>query len=149
MIFRLSPLALAIGLCVPLPVASQGGGNTARLPELQMLSVTSGADVHVIAPLGLREIEISSSGGQTDVFLRFFDSAGADLADWTTLAQGSAMIVSICGAPVMTVENLSPMTTGTMYIPNLTFVQADALRGIWHGRDTCATLSPEVFPLAP
>lgn len=112
-----------------------------------MLSYTTIGPMNALSPIDLREIEISSSGGQTDVFIRFFDRAGEDLAEWTTLAEGAGMVVSICGTPVLEVENLSPMTTGTLYIPNLTFVQADALRSIWHGRATCSTLPPEVFPI--
>ncbi|GAB5449005.1 hypothetical protein [Gymnodinialimonas sp.] len=147
---HLPALALAFALFPPLPVASQTGNPLSlltNLPELPMLSYTTIGRMNAISPIDVREIEIASSGDQTDVFIRLFDGAKQDLADWTTLAEGFAMTVSICGARALEVENLSPITSGTLYIPNLTFVQADALRSIWHGRETCSTLSPEVFPV--
>lgn len=152
MVFRLSNLALAAALCAPVPVASQATGALSLLTDpvaLPMVSFTTIGRMNAISPIDVREMEIASSGDQTDVFIRLFDNAATDLGEWTTMAEGFEMIVSICGMRVLEIENLSPMTTGTLYIPNITFVQADALRSVWHGRETCSTLPPEVFPIGP
>ena len=143
---------LATTLATASPALTQSTGPRSLLtdmPELPMLSYTTIGRMTAVTPIDVSEIEISSSGDLTDVFIRFFDPAGDELGEWTTLAEGFAMVVAICGYRVMEVESVSPMTTGTLYIPNLTFVQADALRSVWHGRATCSTLPPEVFAIAP
>lgn len=147
---RFTPLCVALSaLAITSPTQSQTVQPLGVLPELPMLSYTAIGRMQVVPPADLRDIEVASSGEQTDVFIRLFPSAGEELAEWTSLAEGFRMIVAICGMRVLDIENLVPMTTGTMYIPNLTFVQADALRSIWHGRETCSTIPQEVFPIAP
>ena len=103
--------------------------------------------VNSVTPADVFEIEISESGGITDIFIRLSPAATAEFAEWTTLATGVPMTVSICGAPVLEAVIQAPITSGTLYIPNLIDVQAEALRDVWQGRATCSTLSPEVFPI--
>jgi len=144
--------AIAAALCLwsATPTLAQSSGALSLLEgptDLPMISYTTIGRVHAISSLDVREIEISSSGGITDIFVRLFPTAARELAEWTTLADGFAISFAICGATVLRTESLSPNTSGALYIPNLTFTQADALRSVWHGRETCFTLPPEVFPI--
>lgn len=143
-------LALAMALCAPLPGAAQTSGALAllgSLPDVPMISYVTIGRLTAITPADVFEIEIASSGGLTDIFIRLAPPASAELADWTTLAEGFRLTLSLCAANVLEVESLTVNTSGTLYVPNLTFVQADALRAVWHGRETCSTLPPEVFPI--
>ncbi len=113
-----------------------------------MISYTTVGRLIAISPADVFEIEISKSGGITDIFIRLSAPAADQMARWTTLASGSAITVAICGLPVFHNDDVAANTSGTLYIPNLTFVQADALRSVWHGRETCSTLPQEVFSIA-
>jgi hypothetical protein len=148
---RLTVLLFA-ALGLPLSGNAQTVNPLALLTEpvdFPMLSYTTIGRLNAIAPADVFEIDISESGGITDIFIRLSAPATAELAQWTELAEGYAMTVSICGAEVLQIYSVESNTSGTLYIPNLTFVQADALRTVWHGRATCASLPPDVFSVAP
>jgi hypothetical protein len=115
--------------------------------EPPMLTYATVGRINAVTPADVFEIEISESGGITDVFVRLAPSAGSDLAEWTTLATGFPMSVRLCGTLVIDAVIDTPNTTGTFYIPNLNALQAEALRAVWQGRETCSTLPPEVFPI--
>lgn len=99
-------------------------------------------------PRDIADIEISESGGVTDMFLRMEPAATGEFARVTGRAVGRAMTVRICGFPMLDAVIQAPVTTGTIYIPDTTAVRAEALRALWHGRRTCAELNPEIFPIA-
>lgn len=99
-----------------------------------------------VQPEDILAIEISSSGTETGVLLRFDSSVAEDLAVWTELAIGFEMSVSVCAYRVLETTIEAVNDTGTLYIPGLTAQQAAAMRALWHGRQTCADLPPEVFP---
>lgn len=146
-----STLPLLAMLSAPLPVFAQSGQPLTLLLEplpVSMLSYDLAGRSNALGPIDVFEVEISESGGITDVFLRLTTPARADLADTTMLAVGETMVISLCGLPVLESVIESPMDSGTIYVPNITALQAEALRAIWQGRDTCATLPSEVFPIA-
>lgn len=102
-----------------------------------------------LKPTDIAAIEISDSGDITDVFVRMEPEATADFAEWTEIATGFPLSVSICDMRVLEATVQAPVTTGTIYIPNLNAVQAEALRALWHGRQTCSDIPAEVFPDGP
>lgn len=99
-----------------------------------------------IFPQDIAHIEVSAIVGMTDVVIRLEPDAAAAFNDWTDLATGFELSVSICAHRVLDTVIEQPITTGTLYIPNLSAQQARALRALWHGRHTCSDLPPEVFP---
>ncbi|WP_430449825.1 hypothetical protein [Rhodophyticola sp.] len=101
-----------------------------------------------IMPGDVADIEISDSGEITDVFIRLEPEAAAEYASWTEVGTGFEMTISICGMRVLESIIDAPVSSGTIYIPDLNAIQAEALRALWAGRQTCSTLPHEVFPLA-
>ena len=98
-----------------------------------------------IARSGVAEIEISESGGITDVFLRLMPGAVEALADLTGRSIGATMELSVCGAALMAPVGRERIDSGTIYLAGTNAVRAEAIRALWHGRATCDTLGPEVF----
>lgn len=104
--------------------------------------------ITAIFPQDIVNIDISSIGDSTDVLVRFSPDAASEFDSWTDLATGSRLAVSICAYRVLDIEVEMPTTTGTLHIPNLTALQAEALHALWQGRRTCSDLPAEVFPNA-
>ena len=100
-----------------------------------------------LTPADVFEIEISESGGITDIFLRLRGNAVAGLEQATGMAVGDPLTVLACGSVVLAARIEVPVTTGTLYIPDITAQQAEALRAVWQGRATCTDFPPEVFPI--
>jgi len=98
-----------------------------------------------IWPQDVAALEFSESGGITDIFVRLTPNARRVLADMTELAIGTPMQVKACGTVLLEVVVQAPITSGTIYIADTTMVRAEAMRALWHGRDRCDTLAPEVF----
>lgn len=98
-----------------------------------------------VPPSGIAAMEISESGGITDVFLRLMPGAAQDLADLTGDAAGQVMALRVCGVTLMQAEAGDRIGTGTVYLAGTTMVRAEAMRALWHGRATCDTLGAEVF----
>ncbi|GEM_PF-3101235 len=144
-------IVVAIALCGSAPVVAQSGqvlDVTQPTEVFSMLSYAVMDEANALNPADVFEIEISESGGITDVFVRLAPGAVVAFADSTQQAIGKTMVVSICGNPVLRATVRAAMTSGTLYIPNINAVQAEALRSVWHGRQTCQDIPAEVFPIA-
>jgi len=98
-----------------------------------------------IPPAAIAEIEISESGGITDVFLRLMPRAAAELARLTGEAAAQTMTLRVCGATLMKAVVRDRIGSGTVYLAGTTMIRAEAMRALWHGRARCDTLGPEVF----
>ena len=117
-------------------------------PDIILRFDRGGARVDVM-PTDIAAIEISESGGITDLFLRFSPTLAADLAALTERPDAQDLRLTICDRNVAFVDAPLPNTRGTVYIAGRTAPEAEALRALWSGRSTCATLSPEIFAHAP
>jgi hypothetical protein len=148
MVTRLCPSLAAIW-CLAGPAASQPGAEALDLllmerPEA-VLSVTVIGRETAVFPRDIVAIEISDSGGITDMFLRFDGEATKSLSILTEAAVGTPMIVRVCGTVMFEATVEVPIRSGTLYLPNTTAVRAEAVRALWHGRARCDTLGAEVF----
>lgn len=147
------PLAIACAICATLaPVAATAQDSSALQllldpVEPPMMTYAMIGRLTTVTPADVFEIEISESGGITDIFIRLAPAATSELEDWTTLAVGFPMTARLCGTQVLDAVIQAPVTSGTFYVPNLNALQAEALRAVWQGRETCSTLPPEVFPI--
>ncbi|SRR6056297_91376 len=110
-----------------------------------VLSLGVGARTLDIPPSAIAEMDISESGGITDVFLRLMPGASDALAHLTEEAIGRTMTLSVCGAPLIAPVVRERIGSGTVYIAGTTMIRAEAMRALWHGRARCDTLGPEVF----
>jgi hypothetical protein len=110
-----------------------------------LLSLEAGSDRLDIPSSAIAAMEISESGGITDVFLRLMPGASDALAHLTEEAIGRTMTLSVCGAPLFAPVVRERIGSGTIYLPGTTMVRAEAMRALWHGRASCDTLDPEVF----
>lgn len=110
-----------------------------------VLSLDVGARTLDIPPSVIAEMEISESGGITDVFLRLMPGAVDDLARLTADAAGRTMTLRVCGAALMEAVVRDRIGSGTVYLAGTTMIRAEAMRALWHGRASCDTLGPEVF----
>lgn len=138
-----------LALSLALPCAAQSD------PALEMLRQFEGPDAVLrytligrevaLQPWDIESVDLSESGGITDIFIRLTPEAAATLAAMTDLAQGTPMVVTICGHVLRASEVTEPNATGTLYLPDTTAARGEALRALWHGRARCDTVAPEVF----
>jgi hypothetical protein len=119
--------------------------TTSALSAEPVLSLEAGSDRLDIPPSAISAMEISESGGITDVFLRLMPGASDALADLTEAAIGQTMTLRVCGTPLMAPVVQERIDSGTIYLPGTTMIRAEAMRALWHGRARCDTLQPEVF----
>jgi hypothetical protein len=119
--------------------------TTSALSAEPVLSLEAGSDRLDIPPSAISAMEISESGGITDVFLRLMPGASDALADLTEAAIGQTMTLRVCGTPLMAPVVQERIDSGTIYLPGTTMIRAEAMRALWHGRASCDTLQPEVF----
>lgn len=110
-----------------------------------VLTLVAGPEVLDIPPSAIAEMEISESGGITDVFLRLMPRASVALGDMARASAGETVRLTVCGATV--IADVAPDRIGadTIYLAGTTMVRAEAMRALWHGRASCDTLAPEVF----
>lgn len=152
---RYNTFALCVASCLLAgPAVAHTEGKSAldlliEGPPPPMMSYVLIGRATGIEPTDIAAIEISDSGDITDVFVRLAPEATMEFTEWTTLGVGFEMRVSICGMNVLQAVVQAPINTGTLYILDLNAIQAEAMRALWSGRETCATLDPEVFPLGP
>ena len=143
---RLGLLVLAVLLPGAAPAQTALETLRALDPPDAVLRYTMIGRETALQPWDIAAIELSESGGITDVFVRLEPEAAATLAAMTELATGMPMTVRICGHTlsegVVEVAN----TTGTLYLPDTNAVRGEAIRALWQGRARCDTLGPEVFP---
>jgi hypothetical protein len=110
-----------------------------------LLTLRAGDRTLEVAPSGIADMDISESGGITDVFLRLMPRPAEALADLTDDRMGQRLALSVCGEVVMEAEIRGRNDSGTIYLAGTTMVRAEAMRALWHGRASCDTLAPEVF----
>ncbi|MBF9035972.1 hypothetical protein HKCCE2091_17120 [Rhodobacterales bacterium HKCCE2091] len=117
-----------------------------REPE-PIMSIASTGRVIDLRPTDIAALEISESGGITDMFLRLEPDATDSLTALTGVAvtSGEPVFVSVCGTEIMRPRMFAPVDSGTIYMPGFDAVQAETLRALWHGRETCGTLDTGVF----
>jgi hypothetical protein len=110
-----------------------------------VLSLGAGDRTLDIAPSGIADMDISESGGITDVFLRLMPGPSVAFAEFTGDAIGRTLVLRVCDTTLMEAIVRERIDTGTIYLAGTTMVRAEAMRALWHGRATCDTLDPEVF----
>lgn len=143
--FALRPLLAA--LCLPFgPAAAQSADGQLLIhpPEAVLHYSVSQRDL-AIFPRDIIALEISDSGGITDIFLRLGGEASKTLSMMTENAVGMPMIVRVCGRVMLAAVVQVPVRSGTVYIPDTTAIRAEALRALWQGRSRCDTMDAEVF----
>lgn len=140
---------LAAAFLLTGPVAAQTPADALTVLMLEppgpVLSYTVLGRETAIFPRDIAAVEISESGGITDVFLRFGGAATKTLSLMTAAAIDTPMVVQVCGAVMLEATVQDTIRSGTLYLPNTTAVRAEALRALWHGRARCDTFAPEVF----
>ncbi len=99
----------------------------------------------VLWPRDIARIDISESGGITDLFLWLEGGAAKALALATEAAPGAPMVARVCGTVMLETVVDRVTESGTIYLPNTNAIRAEALRALWHGRARCDTVGPEVF----
>jgi hypothetical protein len=110
-----------------------------------VVTIFAGSEVLEIPPSAIAEMEISESGGITDVFLRLMPGASVDLAGLAAGAAEEIVTLSVCRTTLLQSVTRDRIGSGTIYIAGTTMVRAEAMRALWHGRASCDTLDPEVF----
>jgi hypothetical protein len=110
-----------------------------------VVTIFAGSEVLEIPPSAIAEMEISESGGITDVFLRLMPGASVDLAGLAAGADEEIVTLRVCRATLLQSVARDRIGSGTIYIAGTTMVRAEAMRALWHGRASCDTLDPEVF----
>jgi hypothetical protein len=132
---RLDRVAACLALCLfAAPVSAEA-----------LLSLGVEGGTLDIPPSAIAGMDISESGGITDVFLRVMPGAAEDLARLTGEATGQTMTLSVCGTVLMEAAVHDRIGSGTIYLAGTTMIRAEAMRALWHGRARCDTLGPEVF----
>jgi hypothetical protein len=114
-------------------------------PPDPVLRYTVSGQEMTLQPWDIATVDLSESGGITDIFIRLAPEAAETLSAMTARAVGTAMTVWICGHVLRESVLTEANVTGTLYLPNTTAGRAEALRALWQGRARCDTLAPEVF----
>lgn len=136
----------ALALFVALPAGADSLGARLGLPPPDpVLIYELRGEVVAIMPRDVAGIEISESGGITDVFLRLEPEATGVLADLTAAGIGASLVARACGAVMLEAVVQAPIDSGTFYIHGTNALRAEAMRALWHGRARCDTLESEVF----
>lgn len=145
------PLSRALALlALALPALAQGQTVPESLraldpPDPVVTYALAGQEI-ALQPWDIRAVELSESGGITDIFLRLTPEAAALLAETTAQAVGAPMIVRLCGEVLLETSIEMANATGTLYLPDTNAARGEALRALWQGRVRCDRLGPEVFP---
>jgi hypothetical protein len=138
------PSAAALLAALPAGADSMAERLGIAPPDPVLVYTLSGEDVAVM-PRDVAAIEISESGGITDVFVRLAPDATAAFAALTSAAIGETMIVRVCGTALLAAVVQAPIDSGTLYIHGTNAIRAEGMRALWHGRSRCDTLEAEVF----
>ena len=142
---RLLPIWIALMLAAGPGFAQNPPGAAIMQAPDPVLHLSLGAQDLVLWPRDIARIDISESGGITDLFIWLEGGAAKTLSLATGAAQGAPMIARVCGEVIGQGGVQSTTATGTIYLPNTTAQRAEALRALWHGRARCDTVGPEVF----
>jgi hypothetical protein len=136
----------ALALLVALPAGADSlGARLGIAPPDPVLVYEQHGEAVTIMPRDVAGIEISESGGITDIFLRLEPEATGVLAQLTASGIGAPLVVRACGAVMLEAVVQAPVDSGTFYIHGTTAARAEAIRALWHGRLRCDTVGPEVF----
>lgn len=127
------------GAILPLALVAGTQAGAAAL-----LTLDAGGAAFELDRATVAALEISESGGITDVFLRLLPQASGGLDGFAAGVEGE-LHLGICGARVRGAAVHLEAGSGTIYLANTTAILAEALRALWHGRASCDTLGPEVF----
>lgn len=145
---RIPAVLILAGLWAPTgPAGAQNSALDLRLapsPE-PVLTISAVGWLQSIYPQDIAAMEISESGGITDIFVRLGPEATANLADLTGIAIGQPLAVRACSHLLLDPVVRERIESGTLYIHDTNAVRAEALRALWHGRTTCADLDAEIF----
>lgn len=114
-------------------------------PEPVIVLNSEGGAVSIY-PRDIAAMDISESGGITDIFLRFTPDAARSVAVLTARSVGMRLSVAACGHVFRDAVVQSPVEGDSLYLPGTNAVRAEALRALWHGRHTCDTLQPGGLP---
>ncbi|MDG3041386.1 hypothetical protein [Roseicyclus marinus] len=144
------PLSRALALVLFVPFAAEGQTATENLraldpPDPVVTYSLAGQDI-ALHPWDILAVELSESGGITDIFLRLTPEAASTLAALTGQAMGGPFIISLCGHVLLETRVEAVNDTGTLYLPDTNAARGEALRALWQGRARCDRLGPEVFP---
>lgn len=145
---RLSCIAAfcsALLLALPALADSLGARLGLAPPDPVLVYTLAGQEVAVM-PRDVADMDISESGGITDVFVRLAPEATAQLARATAKGVGQIMTLRVCGTTILMPRVLSRIEGGTLYIHGTNALRGEAIRALWQGRARCDTLGPEVFP---
>jgi hypothetical protein len=139
-------LVLALGL----PTLAHGQTTLDTLRALEtpdpVLTYAIGSMAADVQPWDIAAVELSESGGITDVFLRLHPDASATLERMTAGGIGTMLEVQVCGHLFLEAPVTEANATGTLYLPDTNALRGEAVRALWQGRARCDTLGPEVFP---
>lgn len=114
-------------------------------PPDPVLHYTLAGEEVAVMPRDIAAIEISESGGITDVFVRLAPSATDTMTGLMETSIGQPMTVRVCGVLMLETVVGAPTDSGTLYIHGTNALRAEGMRALWHGRETCDTLQAEVF----
>jgi hypothetical protein len=126
-------------------VADSLGARLGIPPPDPVLVYELTGEVVAIMPRDVAAIEISESGGITDIFLRLEPEATGALARVTASGIGAPLVVRACGTVMLEAVVQAPIDSGTLYLHGTNALRAEAVRALWHGRLRCDTVGPEVF----
>lgn len=142
-------LSGVVALAASLPLSAQIEPTREMLRNLDrpdaVLNYTVIGREATLLPWDIAAVELSESGGITDVFIRLMPEAGQTLEAMTVLAVGTRLIVRMCGMPMHDAIVVDANATGALYLPGTTAAQGEALRALWQGRERCDTIASEVF----
>lgn len=145
------PLSRAFALvAMALPALAHGqtASDTLRAldPPDPVVTYTLGEQEIILRPWDIVAVELSESGGITDIFLRLTPEAAETLAATTAQAIGRPFGIHLCGHAMLETSVAAVNETGTLYLPDTNAARGEALRALWQGRTRCDRLGPEVFP---
>lgn len=136
----------ALVLLVALPATAQTVPERLGLaPPDPVLRYALAGDEVAVMPRDVAAIEISESGGITDVFVRLAPPATDTMTRLMEASVGQPMTASVCGVLMLETVVEAPLDSGTLYIHGTNALRAEGMRALWHGRARCDTLEAEVF----
>jgi hypothetical protein len=144
----LSRALALVALALPALAHGQTAVDTLRAldaPDPVVTYALAGQEI-ALQPWDILAVELSESGGITDIFLRLTPEAATTLAAMTAQAIGRPFAIHLCGHVMLDTAVEAANETGTLYLPDTNAVRGEALRALWQGRARCDRLGPEVFP---
>lgn len=128
------------------PVQAQTESQVFSIPQPEpVLHIMIGDEELPVLPWDIDALEISESGGITDIFVRLAPAASESHAAMVQSDRDMDLGVRVCGVMLLDTVVQGRVAPGTLYLPGTTAVRAEAVRALWHGRARCDTVAPEVF----